>query len=684
MPILRERRYFLIAYVLQIAALLAVIIPFLRFNNLLEWDFPGHYAAIWHLKQNLLPWPTGWNPYFYCGYPQGIFYPPATHFLAALLSFPLGIAGSMKACITISLLVLPASFYFFCSRFGLDDLQAAVGSTWMTALLFISGELLGTWSFGADLRSILNVGLFSNTLSLPLLFVFFVASSPSIGPRNWKRSALLLGILFLTHPLSALIGVFFLVSTGIAQSASASYLSAENWRIFLRVPAVAVMLGSFWIIPYASFRDFMNTGMIPAQWSAVVQLIVFNGLILALQCRAEKQLRPLLLLYVLIANFIIIGSLWQIGLQFTRLTIYLLFLIPVFLVSRIQSRPLLLALAGLAVMVGFYGYRYSGIKPRGVPDFAIPDFGKVGGRILSVAPGSHLPSYHVNHDPIPVATGNEATLGLFIEGSLNGKFLGNLMRSLEPEAYIWGTPTEVVTPGILGNEYAGYIRERLNLFGIRYIYTDLRLEYLLGSPIPLSKRYLNSYPAPRLKSPQETEAFTRRYHLREGMLDFFLYDMGSGALAEALPYVPSVPSSDWKLTSRQWFLEMRGVPVFTDRPIPAGVRAALPGESLENIIQSEGGRTNLVQHPFLSAHTGSGKNRVLPDMGANSERETGTCLSCVAEPDTGFWPRRCCAPVSASLAGIRRPRHISYWNGVFDIFIVMLRLHVDWSRTSNR
>src|SRR5437867_4711942 len=118
-------------YGVQSAALAALLVPFLRQNNLLEWDFPGHYAAIWYLKSHLFPWPTGWNPYFYCGYPQGMFYPPLAHYLAAILSFPLGIGLAMKVLIAASLLLLPVSFYAFGRRWGMDDLQAAVCSTWM-------------------------------------------------------------------------------------------------------------------------------------------------------------------------------------------------------------------------------------------------------------------------------------------------------------------------------------------------------------------------------------------------------------------------------------------------------------------------------------------------------------------------------------------------------------------------
>jgi hypothetical protein len=72
-----------------------------------------------------------------------------------------------------------------------------------------------------------------------------------------------------------------------------------------------------------------------------------------------------------------------------------------------------------------------------------------------------------------------------------------------------------------------------------------------------------------------------RYNVRGGLLDFYLYPIGDSTLAEALSYIPSAPGSDWKTTSRRWFLETRGVPVFTDHPAPAGAREARPGEWVE-------------------------------------------------------------------------------------------------------
>ncbi len=579
-------RAFFPFYLLQSAALLAVFVPFLRYNNLLEWDFPGHYAAIWHLKNHLLPWPSGWNPYFYCGYPQGTFYPPLAHYLAALLAFPLGISAAMKGLIFLSLLVLPIAFYIFARRVGLDDLRAAVCATWMTAVLFLSGEMFDSWGFGSDLRSMLNVGLFANTISLLVLFAFFAACGSVIERKNWKLSAFLLGTLLLLHPLSSLVAGVFLVSVVLTQWWQ-SRGSDIDWKPAAWTALGAGLLASFWLVPYLAYRGYMNPEFVGAHWSPKIQFVVFNGIVLAFASISRLRLRPLAVTYIVLANFIIVGTMWEMQLQFTRFTIYLLFFLPVFLLAQIHSRPLILAMAALAVVVGICGYRYSGLNPRGVPDFKLPDFGRLEGRILSATPPTHLPSFHVNHDLIPIRTGSEETLGLFIESSLNGRFLADLMRSLEPEAYAWGTPTEGVRAEFLGADHPTYIRERLRLFDIRYVYTDLKLENILDSSLAQAKRYVNSYPVPPANDPQGLEVLAKHYNLRAHQLDFYLYPVGAGALVEALPYVPSAPGSDWKLTSRHAFLELRGAPVFIDRAAPEGVREARPGETAELAGKSE-------------------------------------------------------------------------------------------------
>jgi len=575
-----SRRWLLAAYLLQAVLLLWVLVPFLRYNNLLEWDFPGHYVAIWHLKSHLLPWPSGWNPLFYCGYPQGLFYPPLAHYLAALLSFAFGTAVSMKLLVLTSLLLLPVVFYAFSRRWQLDELQSAVCSLWMTALLFVSGDSLGTWTLGSDLKSIINVGLFANALSLPVLFAFLASFGSDAGPRTWKWAAILLGTLLLLHPLSSLIAILFILSLLLARLWEKGH-NLARWRPVLLSLGSGLLLGSVWILPFAAYRGLMNPEFTPARWSPAVQLIGLNGAALAVVCAVTQRLRPLALTYLMLSNFILIGTQFELHLQFSRLTVFLLFLIPAFLLVWVRSRWMLALLAMLAFGVGIAGYRHSGIHPAGVPDFPVPDFGAVQGRILSVSPPSHLPSYHVGHELIPLRTGNQSMLGLFIESSLNGRFVGNLALALEPESHIWGTPTEILNRQALGKDFSIWVQDRLRLFAVRYVFTDLKLEGVLDPSLGQSKRYCSSYPMPGTRSPEEEEFFRKRYNTHGAFFDFYLYPVGSSTLAEPLAYLPPAVTSDWKRACIQWFVEARGVPVFTDRAAPATARAARQNENVE-------------------------------------------------------------------------------------------------------
>jgi hypothetical protein len=523
-----------------------------------------------------------------------MFYPPLAHYLAAILSYPLGIAGAMKLLIAASVLLLPAAFYGCARNSGLDALKASVAATWMTAVLFLSGEMLDTWALGSDLRSILNVGLFANALSLPLLFAFIASCGRVIQKGSWKIPALLLGLLLLVHPLSSLVALVFYLSHAVARLWGDDNRGGAL-RHYGMVAIIALMIGAQWLLPFLAYRGFMNPEFVGSHWSPLVQFIIFNGAILALASFTNSRVRPLSITYLLLANVILVGTLWRLDLQFTRLTIYLLFFIPVLLLSWLRSRALIFVTAVLAILVGYFGFRFSGLHPRGVAAFPLADFGPVSGRVLSVAPSSHLPSPHVNHDPIPPLTGNQSALGLFIESSLNGRFLGTLVRSIDPDAYVWGTPSDAASPEVLGKDYPDYIRDRLRLFDVRFIYTDLKLESLIDESFAGKKRYVNSYPAPQSKNPQDAQHLQKRYNVSGDLLDFYLYPVGDGSLVEALPYVPKAPGSDWKATNRRWFLDTRGVPVFTDRAVPAGVRASRPGEWVEILAASENGDRYLMR-----------------------------------------------------------------------------------------
>jgi hypothetical protein len=346
------------------------------------------------------------------------------------------------------------------------------------------------------------------------------------------------------------------------------------------------LVGGAWLLPFIALRGSSAQSFSTPQWAPAVVLVVLNGAILAIVGLHQESLRPIGAMYVLLANFIMAGSLAKLGLEFSRLTIYVLLLIPVLLLYWVRSKTVLLTLAGVAALVGVMGLRAGGLNPAGVPQFPLPNFGPVPGRILAVAPPSHLPSYHVHHELIPLRTGNASMLGLFIQSSPNGRLLGNLTRALDPDAYVWGTSGEIPRVEALGASYPDYIRDRLRLFDIRYVYTDLKLENTIDPGLASTKRYVNSYPLPNQPVSDKPEILQTRYNSHDNFADFYLYPVTQSTLAEPLSYVPQKVNSDWELTTQRWFLETRGIPVFTDRETPAGVRAATPLDGVQIVAAS--------------------------------------------------------------------------------------------------
>ncbi len=486
----------------------------------------------------------------------------------------------------LSLTLLPAAFYAFARRWGMDGFASVVCAAAMTAALFLNGGMLGTWNFGSDLRSILGVGLVANTVSLPFLFAFMANFGREHQGNGWKLPALLLGALLLLHPLSSLVALMFVAADLLGRVWQLCTLRRMDWKTPALSVGVGGLIGSAWVFPFVSHRAFMAGGYTPPLWSPAIIAILFLGLLPAFASIFDGALRPLGLFYILLLNFVMAGEFWQLNLEFTRLTIYLLLMIPVLVVVRVRSRSLLLGIAGLAVLVGCQGYRQGRFDRIGVPDFPLPDFGRVEGRILSVAHPGHVPSPRVQHELIPLRTRNLSVMGLFIQSSPNGWFLAELSRALEPAAQVSGAPGAAsgVQPG--GLAAADYIRERLRLFDIRHVFTDLRLERILDPDLAGRKRYITSYPIDLPADPVALESLRARYNIRDRRAEFYLYGTGDSALAEPLAYLPGLVETGWEAAARKWFVQASGLPVFTDRPLPPGARPARAGESVELIAAS--------------------------------------------------------------------------------------------------
>src|SRR3989344_2226883 len=96
--------HFIIIAFLELFVVFWLWLPFLK-NNLLAFDLPGHYFNAWFIKEYLFPAMAGWNPFFFAGFPQNLFYPPLFSYLTAALSFILPLMWAFKAIVLLSLIL---------------------------------------------------------------------------------------------------------------------------------------------------------------------------------------------------------------------------------------------------------------------------------------------------------------------------------------------------------------------------------------------------------------------------------------------------------------------------------------------------------------------------------------------------------------------------------------------------
>jgi hypothetical protein len=145
----------------------AVFLPFLQYDDGHFWDSAGHIFSAWFQKTYLFPHWTGWNPFFFAGYPHNTFYGPVYHYVIALFAVPFGLLAAFKIVTILGISLLPVAFYFFARtwRFGPEE------SALLMVLMMIPVATLHIAS-GGTLYSQFHVGLGAEALAFPLFFFY--------------------------------------------------------------------------------------------------------------------------------------------------------------------------------------------------------------------------------------------------------------------------------------------------------------------------------------------------------------------------------------------------------------------------------------------------------------------------------------------------------------------------------
>lgn len=404
-----------------------VIWPFWFQNNLDLWDTSAHHQAIWFVKTYLFPAYTGWNPFAFSGFPQGLLYPPFFHYLGACLANFFSIAMVLKFLVIVPILFFPVTIYFFVRSFGITKKEEIFFL--VTGYLFFNfllGDMVGG-SFGSTFTN----GVVINNFSLILFFwlLFFLKKQKLFG------SVMLFSLIILTHLPTA-------VAAGIA---TLTFLVAEKPKKFYFLTlSLTFLITCFWTIPFLFFCSEMSMTFLGGLTPEEAKLYLFLGIWLWLTNSASRW-RFQTILGIFLAIFVV--ALFSLQYQFPswhvyRLTSFAVWLLPFLIFFLLESMGVLINTKTLILEIIIF--LYVGIYVVKQPisyfqwDLKLPKFSP-GERIITNYKVDFLPgSPHFLNDRIPIISKNTPATGLFMEESANSPYLLLSQYNLSSKNFMWG------------------------------------------------------------------------------------------------------------------------------------------------------------------------------------------------------------------------------------------------------
>jgi len=533
---------------IQIYLFIFVLIPYFRLDQFQFWDAAGHYFAAWFERQYFFPNFSGWNPFFFAGYPQDTFYPPLYHYVITSLSFVFGLSLAFKLVTIASVLLLPISIHYLARKFKFSPQESSAIT--VLAMVPIAGLSLAN---GGTLFSLFIVGLGSHALALPAYLFYFGKLKEQTDKIKNKEIQQISPLNFILLSLLAIAMVLlnFVVAFAAAITALVLILSSFCRSIFyfaIKHVLIIFFVCAFFLIPLIAYSGSIeDPGTILSMGfflTIPLFLIILLGGAAAL---SDKDKRFDSTYFTLLAVFAValFMDFGQIGLpmhayRFIIFFIILAMMLPVKLLSnKIESKPLKFILfAGFLILMGWQSYIMVFNNPRQeinnnrlfiyknyhnpVPYNAKIDLGKLEGKILLLESQQHLTPRATEHW-LAMTTGNYFLKGLFGDS-------GNAI-------YIYRLHQKLISLLAIGESSfkAQNMQAWLQLQNTQKLLTLFQINYIL------------------CETPIKNALLVKRVRVINNRPDFYLYKIGNAKIVELLPYQPYFAEKDWKRLANQWF-----------------------------------------------------------------------------------------------------------------------------------
>jgi hypothetical protein len=257
----------LVVVVSALAFVIGELRPDLLFGSGIDvgGDNGGHIAAPYFLIHDLLPQGrlTGWDPWWFDGFPLYVFYFPLPALLVAIGSIVLPYGVAFKLVTVLGTVTLPIAGYAFGRLAGFRRPVPVLMAAATLPFLFNTSYTID----GGNIASTM-AGEFSFSLAITtgLLFLGTVAYALRTGRLRWL-AALLFAITCVCHVIPAL--AFGATALLMSVATLRPRTLPKAFKVIAPIGIVGALLAAWWLVPFAAdlqYSSSMNYNPVGGPW----------------------------------------------------------------------------------------------------------------------------------------------------------------------------------------------------------------------------------------------------------------------------------------------------------------------------------------------------------------------------------------------------------------------------------
>ena len=433
-------------YILIGLTIVSALLAFLFWQKpLTVYDIAGHVSLVQTVVEF---WPklSGWSSSELLGWPAGVFYPSLFHWLAAGLSFLVGVPAAIKLLISTSIIVLPFSIYTFARSIFEDKLWAAFTTTGLFLLLLLFPNFLGT-----GFRALFEIGLLSNFFVLPLFFLFLASLHRK---KSFVVSGLLLGVIVLTHIVAAIAAGIYLALL-IKVRFLSRHMTRPGLVQTLKILRLAALLTAFFWFPFLFNIEYTSVSRhVSSYFLPNIAVFAISMLVGFYAWRKREENIFILAMFSAFITFVAAIDAYLIRTNGTSFFLYPFHIYRFQPFAYLVLATAVIVLASKLVKFDQWGFAKTGAlfggfglivlillakNPAVLPDsrLEITNPEGINGRFIETFRRTESDPYWYGAQTEVVAKNPKASwvYGLFTDSTPNGPYLGSLIKSLRPEAY---------------------------------------------------------------------------------------------------------------------------------------------------------------------------------------------------------------------------------------------------------